>query len=98
MRQAKRKRGNNMKRTIYRNYKDSVYMSVTNGINLLMASVELEHMSSARHLAETLVKQTFRMDGYTESLFDLGYFTESDFDKLWTFTQLIRLECTEYLD
>lgn len=81
---------------LYKCYK-SRYIMLTTQISILSISVENNSRWYIERDAQRTIEETNLLDGYTECLFDLGFFSEDDFNKLWTFTNLVRLECRELL-
>lgn len=80
----------------YKNYKSRYTMLAIN-IELLNFAIEHEHNYYIKKYAQRVIEETKQLDGYTECLYDIGFFSEDDFDKLWSFTNLIRLECMDLL-
>ena len=81
---------------IYKSYK-SRYTMLTIQAELLNFAIEQNHTYYIKQDAQRTIEETRQLDGYVECLFDLGYFSEEDLDKLWSFTNLIRLECIELI-
>lgn len=81
---------------LYKCYK-SRYMMLTTQMRILTVSIESSSRWYITRDAQRVIEETKQLDGYTECLFDIGFFSEDDFNKLWTFTNLIRIECRELL-
>lgn len=81
---------------VYKGYK-SRYTMLTMNVALLNFAIEQEHTYYIKIDAQRTIEETRQLDGYTECLYDIGFFSEDDLDKLWTFTNLIRLECMELI-
>lgn len=80
----------------YKNYKSRYTMLAIN-VELLNFAIEQGHTYYIKQDAQRTIEETRQLDGYTECLYDIGFFSENDLDKLWTFTNLIRLECMELI-
>lgn len=70
---------------------------LTTQINILRVSIENNSRWYITRDAQRVIEESRLLDGYTECLYDIGYFSEDDFNKIWTFTNLIRLECRDLL-
>lgn len=81
---------------IYNIYKVR-YKMLTMQVDILNTAIVINSKWYIKKDAERTINETKQLDGYVECLFDLGFFSEDDFNKLWTFTQLIRLECKDLL-
>jgi len=81
---------------IYKCYK-SLYTMLAAQVELLNFAIEQDNTYYIKQNVQRTIEETRQLDGYVECLFDLGYFSEVDFDKLWSFTNLIRLECIELI-
>ena len=66
-------------------------------IELLNFAIENNHNYYIIQDVQRVREETRQLDGYVECLYDIGFFSEDDLDKLWTFTNLIRLECIELI-
>lgn len=81
---------------LYNCYK-SRYIMLTTQMSILTISVKNNSRWYIERDVQRVIEETKLLDGYTECLFDLGFFSEDDFNKLWTFTNLVRLECRNLL-
>ena len=81
---------------LYKCYKSRYIMLITQ-IDMLRVSIENNSRWYIIRYAQRAIEESKVLDGYTECLYDIGFFSEDDFNKLWTFTNLVRLECMELL-